>query len=50
MKKLLSTVCVVVTAVVMLTPTKTEAQNPTYELFGVDGTYKQSKPWSGIIG
>lgn len=50
MKKLLSTVCVVVTAVVMLAPTKTEAQNPTYELFGVDGTYKQSKPWSGIIG
>lgn len=42
--------CVVVTAVVMLTPTKTEAQNPTYELFGTDKTYKQSKPWSGIIG
>ena len=34
----------------LLAPTKTEAQNPTYELFGVDGTYKQSKPWSGIIG
>ena len=50
MKKLITAVCVVVTAVVMLTPTKTEAQNPTYELFGVDGTYKQSKPWSGIIG
>ena len=28
--------CVVVTAVVMLTPTKTEAQNPTYELYGTD--------------
>ena len=50
MKKLLSTVCVVVTAVVMLTPTKTEAQNPTYELFGMDNVHKQSKPWSGIIG
>ena len=50
MKKLISAVCVVVTAVVMLTPTKTEAQNPTYELYGTDKTYKQSKPWSGIIG
>ena len=49
MRKLLSAVCVVVTAVVMLTPTKTEAQNPTYELYGKDRTYKQSKP-GGIIG
>ena len=49
MKKLLSTVCVVVTAVVMLAPSNAEAQNPTYELFGNDKTYKQSKP-GGIIG
>ena len=34
----------------LLAPTKAEAQNPTWELFGTDGTYKQSKPWSGIIG
>ena len=50
MKKLLSTVCVVVTAVVMLTPTKTEAQNPTWELYGWDNHKIQYKPVGGMIG
>ncbi len=49
MRKLLSAVCVVVTAVVMLTPTKTEAQNPTWELYGIDRHYKQYKPRGGWI-
>ena len=50
MKKLISTVCVVVTAVVMLTPTKTEAKNPTWELYGTDTHRKQYKPYSGVLG
>ena len=41
--------CVVVTAVVMLTSTKTEAQNPTWELYGTDLHIKYVKRHYGLF-
>ena len=41
--------CVVVTAGVMLTPTKTEAQNPTWELYGMDKHIKYEKRYYGLF-